>query len=117
PAPRSVGKRASAAGHGVDTHGSEHALVFRTLKTPADVKEHAVFPISADDDRSAAKVPWLSCRHVNGPVKFPKCVAEPEVLTFNWVSPPGRCVTPVIVPVPVAVNDTCSSVAVTLLFV
>src|SRR6185369_12378334 len=55
PVPRRVGERARAAGHDVNTRGSEHTLVFRMLKASTDGKEYAVLAVGPDDDRGAAK--------------------------------------------------------------
>src|SRR5215203_4893944 len=61
PAPRGVGERAGAAGHGVSARGSEHTLAAaaRTLKVPIDGQEHTVRPVGPDEDRGAAKVPLM----------------------------------------------------------
>jgi len=57
PAPRGVGERASAAGHGVCAGGNHHTLILRTLKLPTDGNEHTVLPVGSDKDPVALKFP------------------------------------------------------------
>src|SRR6185369_15341302 len=60
PAPRGVGERAGAAGHGVSTRGSGHTrIALTTLKVSTDREEHTVRPVGPDDDRGGAKGPLM----------------------------------------------------------
>jgi len=64
-APRGVGERAGATGHGVSTRGSDQTLIFRGLKPPTGGKEYSVLLVGPDEDKSGVKVPLmiLDARH------------------------------------------------------
>jgi len=64
-APRGVGERAGATGHGVSTRGSDQTLIFRGLKPPTGGKEYSVLLVGPDEDKGGVKVPLmiLDARH------------------------------------------------------